>query len=197
MKKNILIIVFLLIGAIVLGQDTQGPSSIITGHFVKRTIPLRDMLIAQNVAEDEKSEMRIIPNNLRTNEKVVDDALPLNGELNAQRNFGISRSSVIGENFDGATAAEGQATPPDPTGAVGPNHYVHAVNLVVKIFDKQGGLLVGPVSLGNFLGNGASNGDPIVLYDQLEDRWMVSQFNIGNDSLIEAFLRLQTLQVLI
>ncbi|MFT5256038.1 MAG: hypothetical protein ACI9RL_001392, partial [Candidatus Paceibacteria bacterium] len=79
---------------------------------------------------------------------------------------------------------EGQAIPPDPTGAVGPNHYVHAVNSVVKIFDKTGGLLAGPTTLGTFLGNGNSNGDPIVMYDHLADRFFVSQFNIGTNSLI-------------
>ena len=69
------------------------------------------------------------------------------------------------QNFVGASASESGAFPPDPTGAVGPNHYVHSVNSLVKIFDKTGGLLVGPVNLGAFLGS-TSFGDPIVLYDQ-------------------------------
>ncbi|HAT65085.1 MAG TPA: hypothetical protein DCS66_10855, partial [Flavobacteriaceae bacterium] len=72
--------------------------------------------------------------------------------------------------------------PPDPTGAAGPNHYVHSVNSLVKIFDKSGNLQVGPVNLSTFLGIGSNNGDPIVLYDQLADRWVVSEFgNLGSN----------------
>ena len=89
----------------------------------------------------------------------------------------------LGENFVGITAAEGGATPPDPSGAVGPNHYVNAVNVVVKVFDKSGNVLAGPTSLGNFIGDGQNSGDPIIMYDQLADRWFVSQFNTGNNGL--------------
>ncbi|MBL4662984.1 MAG: T9SS type A sorting domain-containing protein, partial [Flavobacteriaceae bacterium] len=39
------------------------------------------------------------------------------------------------------------------------------------------------VSLYNFLGNGSNNGDPIVMYDQLADRWIVSEFGNGNNEL--------------
>jgi subtilisin-like proprotein convertase family protein len=91
--------------------------------------------------------------------------------------------------FNGATQADnaslqiGQLTPPDTNGDVGPSHYVQMVNLVVKIFDKSGGLLLGPVKASSFwasLGGICANddsGDPVVLYDQLADRWLISQFN--------------------
>ena len=45
-------------------------------------------------------------------------------------------------------------------------------------------LLTGPVALGTFLGNGNNNGDPIVMYDHLADRFFVSQFNVGTNALI-------------
>ncbi|MDA9303017.1 GEVED domain-containing protein, partial [bacterium] len=76
------------------------------------------------------------------------------------------------------------ATPPDPSGAVGPNHYINAVNSVLKIFDKSGNLLVGPTALGSFLGNGTNGGDPIIMYDHLADRFFVSQFGSANNSLV-------------
>jgi len=160
-------------------EETLGPSSIITGRFVKRTIPLRDMPRA-NFKTDEKTELRIVPNNLRANEKLVDDAFPIDGEQNAQTTFGTSSSNGIEENFEGSNRNQAGGVPPDPTGAVGPNHYVHAVNFVVNIFDKMGNSLAGPVTLKDFLDTSNSYGDPIVLYDQLEDRWMVSQFSFLN-----------------
>ncbi len=72
--------------------------------------------------------------------------------------------------------------PPDTNGDVGPNHYVQWVNLSLAIWDKSGTLLYGPVA-GNTLWSGfggacqnSNNGDPIVLYDSLADRWFASQF---------------------
>ncbi len=72
--------------------------------------------------------------------------------------------------------------PPDTNGDVGPNHYVQWVNLSLAIWDKSGNLLYGPAA-GNTLWSGfggpcqtANDGDPIVLYDSLADRWFASQF---------------------
>ena len=91
-------------------------------------------------------------------------------------------------NFDGLANADNAAVlgfivnPPDPVGAVGPSHYVQMVNLVYAVFDKQGNRLVGPASLGSLWAGfpvtdcAHQSGDPIVLYDQLEDRWLLTQF---------------------
>jgi len=75
------------------------------------------------------------------------------------------------------------ALPPDTVGDVGPNHYIQMVNSVFAIYDKSGTLLAGPSDINNLwsgsgLGPCESNadGDPIVLYDPLADRWLISQF---------------------
>jgi hypothetical protein len=73
-------------------------------------------------------------------------------------------------------------TPPDPVGDVGPNHYVAMANVHFAIFDKTGALLLGPLpnnSLWSGFGGDCetdNSGDPIVVYDQLADRWMLTQF---------------------
>ncbi len=76
--------------------------------------------------------------------------------------------------------------PPDTVGDVGPNHYVQMVNLSIQIFTKDGNSVFGPVDA-NTLWAGTSsacattnNGDPIVLYDQLAQRWLISQFSLPN-----------------
>ncbi len=75
-----------------------------------------------------------------------------------------------------------RVNPPDPNGAVGPNHYVEMINLVYGIYDKTGNLLLGPVDTGTLWAGFAvpdctdPSGDPIVLYDKLEDRWVLTQF---------------------
>ncbi|HET9032455.1 MAG TPA: hypothetical protein VFN25_06080 [Dokdonella sp.] len=72
--------------------------------------------------------------------------------------------------------------PPDPVGDVGPNHYVAMSNNILQVFDKTGTSLLGPVNI-NTLWSGfggacevENSGDPIVLYDQFADRWLITQF---------------------
>ncbi|MGB0134221.1 hypothetical protein [Dokdonella sp.] len=72
--------------------------------------------------------------------------------------------------------------PPDPVGDVGPNHYVAMSNNVLQIFQKDGTSLLGPINI-NTLWSGFGGpcqtenaGDPIVLYDQFADRWLITQF---------------------
>jgi hypothetical protein len=86
--------------------------------------------------------------------------------------------------FDGISAADeaNSIAPPDTNGDVGPNHYVQTVNNRVGIWDKNGNLLVPfftQSSLFAPLGGLAATvdrGDPIVLYDRIADRWLISQF---------------------
>ena len=85
-------------------------------------------------------------------------------------------------NFDNAAAYGFQIIPPDPNGDVGLNHYVQVVNALVRIFDKTGNPVTPPFKLSSIfapLGTPCStrnDGDPIVLYDALADRWLLSQF---------------------
>jgi len=72
--------------------------------------------------------------------------------------------------------------PPDPVGDVGPNHYVVMTNLYFEVFDKTGVSLLGPLANNTlWVGFGGAcetenAGSPIVLYDQLADRWLLTQF---------------------
>jgi hypothetical protein len=85
-------------------------------------------------------------------------------------------------NEDNATLFGRRVNPPDPVGAVGPNHYVEMVNLVFAVYDKQGTRLAGPFLLGSLFQGFAvpdcakNAGDPIVLYDRKADRWLLTQF---------------------
>lgn len=89
-------------------------------------------------------------------------------------------------NVEGSNNTSGVA-PPDTQGDVGPNHYVQMVNLVTQIFNKSGASVWGPqpssVFWDGFAGSwtGTNDGDPIVLYDQQADRWLVSQFAVNTN----------------
>jgi len=85
-------------------------------------------------------------------------------------------------NFDNFDELGFRVNPPDPSGAVGPNHYVEEINLVFAVYDKTGNMLLGPSPLGTLWAGfsvpdcAGEAGDPVVLYDRLEDRWLLSQF---------------------
>jgi hypothetical protein len=75
--------------------------------------------------------------------------------------------------------------PPDTNGDVGPNHYVQTVNTGFRVFDKSGNPLTpfttynsffAPLGTSNPCGNNQNDGDPIAFYDQIADRWVLSDF---------------------
>lgn len=92
------------------------------------------------------------------------------------------------QNFEGLSNQDnfnlygGRVNPPDPMGDVGPNNYVELINLALAVYDKQGNMLLGPIAIGDIWAGFAINdctdpsGDPVVLYDQFVDRWLLSQF---------------------
>ncbi len=92
--------------------------------------------------------------------------------------------------FSGQTNASG-VVPPDPNGAVGPNHIVTMCNLSFQIFDKVGTSVFGPAA-NNTLWAGfggacqtSNSGDPVVVYDRLADRWLLSQFTASGAPYME------------
>ena len=92
----------------------------------------------------------------------------------------------IGKGFSGPQGTfTVQSAPPDTTGAAGATQYVQWVNSSFAVFNKAtGAALYGPVP-GNTLFSGfggacetSNDGDPVVLYDKLADRWVLMQFAV-------------------
>jgi hypothetical protein len=110
-------------------------------------------------------------------------AAPLVAAPNPSQNFaGMSSNDACTGGFCGA------GWPPDPNGDVGPNHYVQAVNQAIGIYDKSGNLLAAFTEdnlwsgSGTNLCNGNSAGDPIIVYDRLADRWILTWLAFANPS---------------
>jgi hypothetical protein len=135
----------------------------------------------------------------RPNREVHNDALPRKGsganrpisDPAAQKRFGISQP-VPSLQFEGASDDDNAAVlgsrvvPPDTEGDVGPSHYVQYINNVATIYDKSGNIVLGPFP-GNAFWSGLggpceiqNDGDPLVKYDRLADRWVFSQFALPN-----------------
>ncbi len=113
-----------------------------------------------------------------------DAAGPLRtGDAALQKVYGPNAMPTPIVNFEGTNNLEG-VLPPDTNGDVGPNHYVQTVNIHFVVFDKSGNLLYGPAAINTiWQGFGGAceqnnDGDPVVLYDPIADRWLISQFAI-------------------
>lgn len=85
-------------------------------------------------------------------------------------------------NDDNASVLGFRIAPPDTDGEVGLTHFVQMINSVTTIYDKSGNVVAGPFASNAIWGGIGGNceaynqGDPIVLYDDQADRWLVSQF---------------------
>ena len=79
--------------------------------------------------------------------------------------------------------------PPDTNGAVGKTQYLEMVNVGFQVFDKLTGTsLLGPIPIDSiWFGfrdacRTGGAGDPVVVYDRLADRWVISQFAMPTES---------------
>jgi hypothetical protein len=95
------------------------------------------------------------------------------------------------QNFDGiclpfgppcALPSSCSCLPPDTDGEVGATQYVQMVNTDFAVFSKTGQVLRGATPINQLWANTDgeckthNNGDPVVLYDQLANRWLLTQF---------------------
>jgi hypothetical protein len=100
----------------------------------------------------------------------------------------ISAPTAVGSGFDGVGVGLGgfspSSNPPDVNGHVGATQYVQWNNTSFAVFSKAGALLYGPAagntlfqSLGGICAT-HNDGDPVVNYDILAGRWILSQFAV-------------------
>jgi hypothetical protein len=159
----------------------------LVGPIVRRAVksdtspPLRSIkpLSPNNrVRHEEKEEPSLVPGRI-TNGMVVDPVI--------QNWLGPLTMPTPIVNFEGLSNLN-NAIPPDTNGDVGPNHYVQMVNSSFQIWDKSGNSLYGPgdnVTLWSGFGGLCETGtdsDPIVLYDPLANRWLLTQLVFADPS---------------
>ncbi len=109
----------------------------------------------------------------------------------------VRQGATEGVTFDGVLIQAfvgipfGGGFPPDVVGDVGPDHYIGMVNASrFAIWGKDGSVIVPITTLSSLWGpsgGGASpcsdgDGDPIVQYDELADRWLMTEFDISGNT---------------
>ena len=132
---------------------------------------------------DNKADIKFVVKNMEKPRPAAPTGVPTPVDPIVQNGTTAAHSpDLIGINFDGVGVSN--SAPPDTTGRVGKNHYVQWVNTQIAVYDKTGKLLYGPVK-GNTLfqslgGTCATHndGDPLVQYDILADRWILTQFAV-------------------
>src|SRR5215831_12785291 len=171
------------------GHAQLKSSVAVVGHAVgfAETRPVRELMASANQTDRELQEKAEEKNELNTvfNRRANPHA-PAQKDGALQSSFGpvslfklnIPSPILV---FEGVGVTN--SAPPDNEGAVGPNDYVQIVNGGgVRIFDKNG-VPRGPAfklsTLFAPLGGVAAtndNGDGLVLYDRMANRWILSQF---------------------
>jgi hypothetical protein len=135
--------------------------------------------------------MFAVPQSLPSEELVEHEVRSINRNLGPggedkalQTEFGPLLNGTPGIDFEGIGVNGSE--PSDSNMAVGPNHIVEIVNSEWAVYDKTGHIAAGfPKSLGSIWASmggacAGNQGDPIVQYDRLADRWFLSQ--IGSES---------------
>ena len=159
---------------------TTAGNGVIVGHSYKNDVspPLRDMPQIPVKALDQPHEQFNLPTGTGTAHKDAPDTV-------VQRVFGALAMPAPILNFDGIPfpGVGCNCAPPDTDGEVGATQYVQMVNEGYQVFNKTtGASVLGPSSIVSvWTGFGGvcetnGHGDPVVLYDQLANRWLISQF---------------------
>ncbi len=189
-------VVFLLVGVqqgLAQAKEIQYDVSESQAILLGKTKPVYDLILRGEVSNEKRMKWkkdRKTPNNFigrRGESKAIYPDLEHQGEDKLwQKEVNPTRQdpTVPIVNMDGLF--DGSGSPYDPTGDVGMNYYIQAVNATrIGIYEKDGNFVTSITgnSLWADLG-AASLGDPIILYDQAAQRWMITEFTGPTDMLI-------------
>src|SRR5437762_1586914 len=162
----------------------QQKSTVIVGSSSHNDVSpaLRDLPqgFADVKQRHEGPENPIIPNN----HKDMPDTVVQDSRVSALAllapNIPLPILNFAGVPYPGVNC---NCAPPDTNGSVGTTQYVQIVNTGYQVFDKAtGSSVLGPNSISSIWSGfggvcqSGGKGDPVMLYDHLANRWLISQF---------------------
>jgi len=180
-----------LVGTYLFGQDTPiHPSKIKAAVYFDTSPRLMDMPLVppdKKDVDDPDAGEKIVPNKIGKKEflhlETTGYNLPEDPVWQKQEATDAPLVSLPIQNFDGMPNILGYY-PPDTQGDIGTDKYIQVVNVNFAIYSKTGAVLFGPANLNTIWTgipepwNSTNSGDPIVLFDQAANRWMISQFSL-------------------
>src|ERR1044072_8953978 len=166
---------------VAMSYAVQGQGNAVTvGHSIRNDTspPLRDMKQLPIMKPEREANANPKVNHSHKDSK--DTVVQSETTAPATGNMPTTQQNFDGIPFPGVAC---NCAPPDTNGEVGATQYVQIANEGYQVFDKTSAVaLLGPSGIstvwsvfgGVCQNNG--NGDPVVLYDQLANRWIISQF---------------------
>ena len=198
-KTFAIVIAIPIVFAFALGEHSEKKTGTEIGQKKEAGVTVQ-LAVAHDVSQPldsvihlDKSNDQRFENEQQTQAPAPVITTPAGSEKIEQKSQGTRGAAKVIASFDGLgvgfTGPQGTANlrnPSDNSLAVGPNHVVQIVNTRIAIFTKKGKqydttgkVLYGPVATNTiFKGFGGAcettnNGDAVVRYDQLADRWLV------------------------
>jgi hypothetical protein len=164
-----------------------GASDMTVAREVHRDVsrPMRDIVAEMGAPRVSDPGDYVVPNQILDFSDLFPDAqTPPTATTRAQRSpTGVPAPAPTVSANGMRIGLGGGGVPPDTTGDVGPNHYFQWVNTSWALFSKTDGSLVSGPTAGNSFWAGfgglcqtTNRGDPLVLFDDVAQRWVVSQF---------------------
>lgn len=161
--------------------------------------PVRDLVGVAPEADTDKEKkekpLRILPN--MGNALNQDDTAEQTTIAPLVATSILKQFAGVGQGDYGFTD---QYAPPDTTGAAGATQYVQWVNTYFAVFDKAtGAIAAGFPKPGNSIwagfGGGCqtnNDGDPVVQYDKVANRWVLTQFSVSTTPYLQCVAVSQT-----
>ena len=185
MKKIVMVILIAAYGAFFFHLNAQdqpvSPSMISTAIYHDVIGPLRDfpVMTAEELAQMDQEELTKERNKELKYRNYPYWAAPTEKDKGLQDFMGTQKSFMgLIQNWEGQYS---YSIPPDCNGTAGLDHYMQTVNVKYTIYDKQGALLAGPTNLNTLFsgvpGSNVNDGDPIVLFDEQAQRFLVAEFS--------------------
>jgi len=196
-RRRVSAAIFIAMALVVISLAAYGPASFAQSGTSPTPPALSDPYVSPPVSPADTSDVPPAsqPSTPSSGKTIIREVKPLPKRhsspgdqyqlsANIQRVMGPSVMPGTLTNWEGIPHTG--VLPPDTNGQVGPNHYVQIVNhpngSQVRIWNKTGDQLF-DFLLRDLWPNDDpcyidAYGDPVVLYDQMADRWLLTQFSL-------------------
>lgn len=191
MNRNLLFSFVLLIAPIILlaQVDETKPIRVTKAAYYAKTAPLSEL--AARLSPDKVDAITVekeVKNELDFDKWADFKNSTPDSKIQAEMGTRQSRGPLVGFAGQGPTGSY----PPDTDGDVSDEHFVQMVNSKYNVYEKDGTKILGPLNLSTLWaslppGNWGNDGDPIVLWDEDAERWVLTQFRVNSSTKYELF----------
>ena len=157
------------------------PTEVTTATSFKVFGPLKDLPNApESKNVKSKNTKSLNPRIAEVKTPYRSNKIPKEVDNSLQSIMGTKAAGKIKEDWD-ALEANQTIIVTDCIGAAGPNHYLQAINMKFTVYDKEGTQLTTAKDLTSVFkgldGSGENDGDPVILYDEQANRYILAAFS--------------------